>query len=98
MDGDREEISLQGSHLDFFKVLIMDIYEGLICQSRYQTQLVHVTIISRTCGGIRRHLTKSVAITLCNAFVGSRIDYCNSLYYGISDKQMQRLQGVQNTL
>ena len=47
---------------------------------------------------IRRHLTKSVAITLCNALVGSRIDYCNSLYYGISVKQMQRLQGVQNTL
>ena len=42
---------------------------------------------------IRRHLTKSVAITLCNALVGS-----NSLYSGINDKQMQRLQGVQNTL
>ena len=47
---------------------------------------------------IRRHLTKSVAITLCNALVGSKINYCNSLYYGINDKQMQRLQGVQNTL
>ena len=47
---------------------------------------------------IRRHLTKSVAITLCNALVGSKIDYCNSLYYGINDKQMKRLQWVQNTL
>ena len=47
---------------------------------------------------IRCHLTRSVAIALCNALVGSRIDYSNSLYYGISDKQMQRLQGVQNTL
>ena len=47
---------------------------------------------------IRRHLTKSVAITLCNALVGSKIDYCNALYYGINDKQMQRLQRVQNTL
>ena len=41
---------------------------------------------------------KSVAITLCNAMVGSKIDYCNSLYYGITNKQMQRLQGIQNTL
>ena len=41
---------------------------------------------------IRRHLTKSVAITLCNALVGSKIDYCNSLYYGINDKQMQHLR------
>ena len=47
---------------------------------------------------VRRHLTKSVAITLCNALVGSKIDYCNSLYYGITNKQMQRLQGIQNTL
>ena len=30
--------------------------------------------------------------------VRSKIDYCNSLYYGINDKQMQRLQGIQNTL
>ncbi len=47
---------------------------------------------------IRRHLTKSVAITLSNALVGSKIDYCNSLFHGITDKQMRRLQGVQNTL
>ena len=47
---------------------------------------------------VRRHLTKSVAITLCNALVGSKIVYCNSLYYGITNKQMQRLQGIQNTL
>ena len=46
----------------------------------------------------RPHIIKSVAITLCNALVGSKIDYCNSLYYGINYKQMQRLQGVQNTL
>ena len=47
---------------------------------------------------IRRHLKKSIAIILCNALVGSKIDYCNALYYGINDRQMQRLQGVQNTL
>ena len=47
---------------------------------------------------IRHHLTKSVAITLCNALVGSKINNCNLLYYEINDKQMQRLQGVQNTL
>ena len=44
------------------------------------------------------YLTKSVAITLCNALVRSKIDCCNSLYYEINDKQMQRLQRVQNTL
>ena len=47
---------------------------------------------------IRRHLTKSVAITLSNALVGSKIDYCNSLFYGVTAQQMQRLQRIQNTL
>ena len=47
---------------------------------------------------IRRHLSKSVAITLSNALVGSKIDYCNSLFYGVTDQQMQRLQRILNTL
>ena len=47
---------------------------------------------------IRRHLTKSVAITLSNALVGSKIDYCNSLFYRVTDQQMQRIQRIQNTL
>ena len=47
---------------------------------------------------IRRHLTKSVAITLSNALVGSKIDYCNSLFHQVTDQQMQRLQRIQNTL
>ncbi len=31
-----------------------------------------------------------------NAFVTSRLDYCNSLYYGISQSSMERLQLVKN--
>ena len=30
--------------------------------------------------------------------MGSKIDYCNSLYYGITNKQIHPFQGVQNTL
>jgi len=30
------------------------------------------------------------------AFVSLRLDYCNSLFYGISDRFMRRLQAVQN--
>ena len=36
---------------------------------------------------IRRHLTKSVAISLCHSLMERKIDYCNSLYYGITDKK-----------
>ena len=47
---------------------------------------------------IRRHLTKPTAISLANALVSSRLDYCNSLLNHISVKDLKRLQGVQNTL
>ena len=47
---------------------------------------------------IRRFLSKSVSVTLANALVSSKLDYCNSLLYGINKKQLRRLQGVQNTL
>ena len=43
-------------------------------------------------------LSKSVEITIANAMVSSRLDYCNSLLYGISVLELRRLQGTQNTL
>ena len=33
--------------------------------------------------------------TLVQAFISCRLDYCNSLLYGISDGLLQRLQSVQ---
>jgi len=30
------------------------------------------------------------------AFISSRLDYCNALLYGVSDGLMRRLQSVQN--
>ena len=35
--------------------------------------------------------------TTIHAFVTSRIDYCNSLLYGISDYNINRLQRIQNS-
>ena len=34
--------------------------------------------------------------TLVQAFIASRLDYCNVLYYGIYDELIRRLQSVQN--
>ena len=36
------------------------------------------------------------AKTLVHAFVSSRLDYCNSLLYGVSDELLQKLQVIQN--
>ena len=47
---------------------------------------------------IRRYLSLESAKTLAHAMVTSRLDYCNSLLYGIADKEINRLQRVQNCL
>jgi len=46
--------------------------------------------------GVVQSLTSEAAKSLINAFISNRLDYCNSLLYGIADTQPQRLQSVQN--
>lgn len=46
---------------------------------------------------IRRCLPTDSAKTLVNALVVSRLDYCNSLYAGLPNVHLNRLQGVFNT-
>ena len=74
----------------FDSSLSMSKHVSQICSSCFY----HIRDFRR----IRRFLSKSVSITLANALVTSRIDYCNALLYGISAKQSRRLQLVQNTL
>ena len=45
---------------------------------------------------IRPYLTKEAAETAVHAFVTSRLDYCNSLLYGISKANLHSLQLAQN--
>ena len=45
---------------------------------------------------IRRFLSVESTTTLVHAFVTSHIDYCNSVLYGISGRQLSRLQRVLN--
>ena len=65
----------------------------------------HVVSVCRSCfvglrdlRRIRRHLTKSIAITVANALVSSRLDYCNSLFRSLSSRDLRKLQCVQNSL
>ena len=44
-----------------------------------------------------RSLSVDAAKKAVQSFVSTRLDYCNSLMYGIADRLMQRLQAIQNT-
>ena len=45
---------------------------------------------------IRKHLARNSTETLIHAFVSSRLDYCNSLLYGLPQAQIDKIQRVQN--
>jgi len=43
-----------------------------------------------------RSMTTAAAITAVQAFICCRIDYCNSMLYGVSDGLLQKVQSIQN--
>jgi hypothetical protein len=47
---------------------------------------------------IRHLISLPTATTLANSLVSSKLDYCNSLYYGITGANIAKLQKVQNSL
>ena len=50
----------------------------------------------RRIGCIRKYLTEKATSCLVNSLVTSRLDFCNSALYGISNEQFDRLQRIQN--
>jgi len=58
----------------------------------------HVCASYVTCewSGHHSSLVLEAAKTLVHAFISRRLDYCNSLLYGVSDSLLAKLQTVQN--
>jgi len=51
----------------------------------------------KTCDAKHVNSTPNRFISVVYAFITSRLDYCNSLLLGLSDKLLQRLQQIQNS-
>ena len=51
----------------------------------------------RNIGKIRHLLTQSITEKLVHAFITARLDYCNSILYGLPKRLIQRLQRIQDT-
>ena len=48
-------------------------------------------------GRIRKHLSQADTERIVHAFVLSKLDYCNSLLYGLPSREIEKLQRLQNT-
>ena len=64
----------------------------------------HVQNVCKSCfiqlrdfRNIRQFLTQDAAVSVANAFVSSRLDYCNSLFRSLSKFNLHRLQSIQNS-
>ena len=73
----------------FDSCLTMNEHISAICRSAY----MHLHNIGR----VRNCLDKKTAETLVHALITSRLDYCNSVLFGVSEKLIHRLQIVQNS-
>ena len=65
----------------------------------------HISGISRACyyhirdmRRVMRFLTPSVAKTIATSLIGIKLDYCNSVLFNVTEKEISKLQGVQNCL
>ena len=67
----------------------MDAHINQVCKAAFH----HIHNIRR----VSKDLSQECLKTLIHAFVTSRLDYCNSLLYGLPKYQISKLQRVQNT-
>jgi len=67
------------------------------------SMVAQINSVSRLCfyqlkqlRSVRSALTWDAALTLVHAFISSRVDYCNALFFGITDTAARKLQAILN--
>ena len=74
------------------------IFDSFMNLEQHITQLCRVAYMHLSnVRKIRNKLTDEAASQLIHAFIASRIDYCNSILYGMPDTILSDLQRIQNT-
>ena len=68
--------------------LSMSMHINKLCS----TAFFHLHNIRR----IRKYLYQKCLLTFVHAFITRRLDYCDSLLYGLPNTEISKLQGVQN--
>ena len=73
------------------------IFDDLLSMNKQVSHLSRICFNDlRNISYIRRYLSLDATKTIVHALIYSRLDYCNSLYYGLLNTQIQRLQRIQN--
>ena len=73
----------------FDKHLTMSSHINKICRS--------ASLALRNISRVKKYLNQQSTERLVHAFIKSRLDYCNSLLYGIPAKEINKLQRLQNS-
>ena len=81
--------SVKNLGIIFDKCVNMTDHVSSVCRASYY----HLKNIR----SLKPFLSEEALVTVVHAFVTSRIDYCNSLLYGISEHNIDRLQRIQNS-
>ena len=93
------------SHLRVGTVIIEPVNEVRDLGITLDSTLTLRTHINKCCSGslslhelstIRKFLSQKDTESVVHAFIASKLDYCNGLFYGLPSSEIQKLQRLQN--
>ena len=96
-----EGINVANSYVEFVdhvKLLGVTLDSSLTFDRHISNVVRDCCYHTRALRQIRPLLTVESANTVAKAIIGSRLDYCNSLLNGVTDRNIKRLQVAQNNL
>jgi hypothetical protein len=85
-----DRVKIFGVTLDTADCMKIDDHVAAVCKAA----LYHIRALRH----IRQAFTDEVAKTVACSLVGARLEYANSVLYGVPQKNIHRLQGIQNIL